>query len=104
MNKFSKDIKSLVDTSMNCKFLVKLFGVVETSDSMNLVREFVPLGSLDRVLNGNQPSDEMKIKILWDVARGMEYLHSKKITHRDLKPENILCTEANDPRVEANCK
>ncbi|XP_033226580.1 inhibitor of nuclear factor kappa-B kinase subunit alpha [Belonocnema kinseyi] len=35
------------------------------------------------------------IKIMSDIASGVEFLHQNKITHRDLKPENIVLDEKN---------
>ena len=32
----------------------------------------------------------IKVKLLYDIALGLDHLHSKKIIHRDLKPSNIL--------------
>ncbi len=30
------------------------------------------------------------LKYFYEVAKGVQYMHSKKLIHRDIKPENIL--------------
>lgn len=60
-----------------------------------MVSEFVSGGGLDRAMKKNHLSPRLRIRIAYDIARGMQYLHGMHIIHRDLKPENILCTNLN---------
>ncbi len=36
------------------------------------------------------PVQDLVLSILMDIARGMEYIHSKGIIHGDLSPGNVL--------------
>lgn len=54
-----------------------------------MVLEYCSGGSLDLML----PSEvDLVGRLSWllDAARGVQYLHEKKIIHRDIKPENVL--------------
>jgi len=52
---------------------------------------------LDRKLGAS--TEDYRIKLLADVARGMQYLHAQEpsVLHRDLKPANILVETIADP-------
>ncbi len=39
--------------------------------------------------NGRFPLAEI-LRILWDVARALDYSHERKVLHRDVKPQNIM--------------
>lgn len=53
-----------------------------------LVLPFCENGSAESMIGRCEESDV--IKILHDVAAGLEYLHSQGIVHQDIKPDNIL--------------
>ncbi|XP_076899496.1 serine/threonine-protein kinase 52-like [Bidens hawaiensis] len=65
----------------------------KTESNFCIVSEFVKGGSLRSYLCKNHNKKlPMKAVILFalDIAKGLSYLHSKKIIQRDVKPENIL--------------
>ncbi|GIL89538.1 hypothetical protein Vretifemale_17370, partial [Volvox reticuliferus] len=58
-----------------------------------LVTEYLGAGSLRAALTRGSDflrSDMVRVKLALDAARGMEYLHLKRIVHFDLKTANLL--------------
>ena len=73
------------------QYLIKLYEVFETENSVYMVMELLEGGSLLEYLRqkGNIYESHSK-KILKCLLRGIDYLDKNKIMHRDIKPENIL--------------
>lgn len=88
--------KKLIDEAilmiqLRSPFLVKIYGICESK----LVMELMPLGSLYKMIESKvllQPI-HIRIQIMIDVIKGLEYLHNKSIIHGDIKSLNILLAE-----------
>ncbi|KAL6552496.1 hypothetical protein OROHE_007860 [Orobanche hederae] len=74
--------------------VVLFMGAVTRAPHLSIVTEFLPRGSLYRLLHRptNQVDERRRLRMALDAARGMNYLHNctPMIVHRDLKSPNLL--------------
>ncbi|XP_038878665.1 serine/threonine-protein kinase EDR1 isoform X1 [Benincasa hispida] len=74
--------------------IVLFMGAVTRPPNLSIVTEFLPRGSLYRIIHRPhcQIDEKRRIKMALDVARGMNCLHTSNptIVHRDLKSPNLL--------------
>lgn len=74
--------------------VVLFMGAVTRPPNLSIITEFLPRGSLFRILHRPhcQVDEKRRIKMALDVARGMNCLHTSTptIVHRDLKSPNLL--------------
>ncbi|KAK9164823.1 hypothetical protein Scep_000014 [Stephania cephalantha] len=105
VKKFSRDsIKGKVDflaeltiiNRLRHKHLVPLLGWCHRNGMLLLVYDFMPNGSLDGHLFGDQEktlSWDRRYKVISGVASALHYLHNEynqRVVHRDLKANNIM--------------
>ncbi|ELP86331.1 protein serine/threonine kinase, putative, partial [Entamoeba invadens IP1] len=73
-------------------YIVHFYGAVFIPNKVCMVTEYAQFGSLNDILK-HKKSDEVetriRVKIILDGARGIQYLHENGILHRDIKPDNI---------------
>ncbi|XP_019180023.1 PREDICTED: receptor-like kinase TMK4 [Ipomoea nil] len=100
MNEFQAEIAFL--SKVRHKNLVALVGYCINDHKMLLVYEYMSHGTLGHHLfewkkHGFDPLTwKQRVTIAWDVARGIEYLHSlthQSFIHRDIKSSNILLND-----------
>ncbi|XP_010242197.1 PREDICTED: serine/threonine-protein kinase EDR1-like [Nelumbo nucifera] len=74
--------------------VVLFMGAVTRPPNLSILTEFLPRGSLYRLLHrsGVQLDEKRRLRMALDVAKGMNYLHTSHptIVHRDLKSPNLL--------------
>ena len=77
---------------------MKVFEIVEDDRHYYIISELMAGGELyDRILQLKRFTEKDCANIIWQVLRGLNYMHKKNIVHRDIKPENILM-ESKDPK------
>lgn len=72
-------------------------------DSFNgyfyIAMEYVRGQTLRNYLKTNIPSLLFALKVVCQIAHGLEAAHKLRIVHRDIKPENIMLTEENTVKI-----
>ncbi|KAL7721321.1 Serine-threonine protein kinase [Entamoeba marina] len=76
-------------------FIASYMGSVTYIQQVSMVIQFFVLGSLGEYVRESATDYfklpyKLKLKMLFDTARGMSFLHENRILHLDLKPDNLL--------------
>ena len=75
--------------------IVRYFFTENTGSSINIFMEYVPGGSISRLIHTFGPlSETTVVQYTYQILNGLAHLHSKGIVHRDVKCANMLLTVA----------
>ncbi|EKE41319.1 hypothetical protein ENUP19_0224G0040 [Entamoeba nuttalli] len=98
---FTKELEIMEQTQY--AYIVQFIGSAETENSLCLIMEYFPLGSIRKFYTEHEINDLLKIRMCDNIAQAMDYLHNKQIIHHDLKPDNVLVASSN-PNEVVVCK
>ena len=88
LHAFQRELTILATTRHPC--LLGFIGATETPP-YSIVTEWMGGGTLYHELHAGKRLNPTMLSIaLYDIARGMQFLHSRHIVHRDLKSLNVL--------------
>lgn len=78
--------------SLHFDHVVQLYAASTIAPNLCMVMEFASEGSLRQCLHSTREplAHPLQAAFLFDIARGMSFLHNKGILHRDLKSANVL--------------
>ncbi|ELP84075.1 protein serine/threonine kinase, putative [Entamoeba invadens IP1] len=89
MEEFEKEVAML--DKFRSDFVVHFYGAVFIPTKTCMVTEFAKYGSLMAMFTKKKKLDYyLRVKLMIDSAKGIQYLHTNGIMHRDIKSDNIL--------------
>ena len=88
--RFQREIKYL--QQLRHPNIVRIVDVSDDPAKPGYAMELCPEGSLDSNADVIRTDTDRCLRVFWEVASGLEYLHSQQpaIIHRDVKPANVL--------------
>ena len=93
-------VRNEIDIMKLCyhPYVVHLLDHFENGEYIFIVMEYIKGGSLTDYMKSKKFNftERRAAELIYQLAKGLKYLHKYGIIHRDLKPDNIMLTEASD--------
>ena len=93
INRFKNEFKIVTNLKHDNIIEVYDFDIYKKTDTYFITMEYVDGENLSDAFNHLDKME--KYKILLQIARGLNYIHSRQIIHFDIKPDNIFLLKEN---------
>ncbi|KAG8911775.1 hypothetical protein FRC01_005529, partial [Tulasnella sp. 417] len=88
IRRFERQIR--VWRKLDNPFVLRLYGWCKFEDETYLVSPWLRNRDVVRFLEAKKNRDRICLSLIYEIAQGLQYLHSQEIIHGSLKPSNIL--------------
>ncbi len=89
-----------ISARMNHENIVSIYDFFKHGQTYFLIMEHIDGIDLRNILDLESPLNTVQaVRIVHEIAKGLEYAHLKKIIHRDIKPSNILLSKEGDVKI-----
>ncbi|KAG9291183.1 hypothetical protein G9A89_000640, partial [Geosiphon pyriformis] len=89
--------------SATCKYILECYGITKdlTTDEFIMVLPFAEHGDLRAFLKSNEDifNWDMFLRIIFQIACGLRFMHESDLVHGDLHPGNILVLKTNPLKI-----
>jgi serine/threonine protein kinase len=110
LKKIKKPVKESIDrfrqeaklsARLNHENIVSIYDFIREGRSYFLVMEYINGIDFRNILEiaSPVPPPHEAVRVIHEVAKGLEYAHFKRVIHRDIKPSNILLSQAGDVKI-----
>jgi serine/threonine-protein kinase len=98
ISRLKREAKSLA--TLDHPNIVKMIDLDEDEGRTFIVMELVSGHTLEQALRkGETFAPERVVRIIAEVAHGLDYAHRRGITHRDVKPANLMLTPEGQVKI-----
>ncbi|RIA93206.1 kinase-like domain-containing protein [Glomus cerebriforme] len=89
----------------DCQNIIHFYGLTNDGSKTYIVTEWAENKNLREYISerGQDIEIKLRIRIAYDIAKGLNFLNSVKIVHRDIRSENIVITDYDIAKI-ANFK
>ncbi|MCB2230818.1 protein kinase [bacterium] len=93
------ELESMVIARLNHPNIVHVIDKGQAGNRYYFVMEYVDGTSMREVIDSDKISLKVKLEMLAQVCKALDYAHKNGVIHRDIKPANILIDRQGNPRV-----
>ncbi|MDX9856538.1 MAG: protein kinase [candidate division Zixibacteria bacterium] len=93
------ELESMVIARLNHPNIVHVIDKGQAGNRYYFVMEYVDGTSMREVIDSDKISLKVKLEMIAQVCKALDYAHKNGVIHRDIKPANILIDRQGNPRV-----